>query len=83
MGSIPRRGAGIARGRARGRLQEIAGLVPSLREDIPGCPFAPRCGFAVPRCATERPVMAPLAPPADATHAVACWEAARVAAASP
>ena len=38
-----RRGAGarfIAGGGGRGRLAEIAGLVPSLRQRIVGCPFA-------------------------------------------
>ena len=38
--------ASIARGRAGARakrLQEIPGLVPSLKEPIAGCAFAPRC----------------------------------------
>jgi peptide/nickel transport system ATP-binding protein len=73
MASIPR---GRRPGSARRRLAEIPGMVPSLREPIAGCAFAPRCGFATPRCHAE-------APPLDAHvagHLVACWEADRVAA---
>ncbi len=78
MGSIPRRSAtGRAKGVFRGRLQEISGIVPSLREEIPGCAFAPRCAFAVDRCAVERPPLEQHRP----DHLAACWEAARVAAA--
>jgi peptide/nickel transport system ATP-binding protein len=76
IGSIPRRRTAAQRGRPRSRLQEISGLVPSLREEIPGCAFAPRCSFAVDRCTLERPVL-------DAHgigHRAACWEAARIAA---
>ena len=29
---------------------EIPGTVPSLTEEIPGCPFAPRCAYATERC---------------------------------
>ena len=34
--------ASVARGKAGGRLNEIPGMVPSLREPITGCAFAPR-----------------------------------------
>ena len=77
IGSIPRRTAAGRRSNIRGRLAEISGIVPSLREEIAGCAFAPRCTHAVARCALERP-------PLDAHgsgHLAACWEAARVAAA--
>ncbi len=74
MGSIPRRSSGGLRGRARGRLQEISGLVPSLREAIPGCAFAPRCGFATARCVAEQPPFETHGP----RHYAACWEVARV-----
>ncbi|MBL8671410.1 MAG: ABC transporter ATP-binding protein [Alphaproteobacteria bacterium] len=67
MGSIPRRGG---RGRSA-RLQEIPGIVPSLREPIPGCAFAERCGLAVERCRREAPPLEAKGP----DHAVACWEA--------
>jgi peptide/nickel transport system ATP-binding protein len=70
MASIPRRRAGP---RAR-RLSEIPGIVPSLREKIAGCAFAPRCGFATERCRNAAP---PLTPHGTA-HLVACWEAEKV-----
>jgi peptide/nickel transport system ATP-binding protein len=76
IGSIPRRRTAGQRGRARGRLQEITGLVPSLREEIPGCAFAPRCSFAVDRCTLERPTLDVHGP----GHRAACWEVARVTA---
>ena len=40
---------------ARGNLLSIQGQPPALDRPIPGCPFAPRCGYAEPRCAAERP----------------------------
>ncbi len=78
IGSIPRRRAGGPRGRVRTRLQEISGLVPSLREPSPGCAFAPRCGFATARCTAEQPPFEAHAP----RHYAACWEVARVEASS-
>ncbi len=77
INSIPRRTAAGRRTNIRGRLQEISGVVPSLREKIAGCAFAPRCSFAVPRCTLERPGLDAHGP----EHVAACWEAARVAAA--
>jgi len=74
MGAIPRldRAADdIGHGT---RLQEIRGTVPSLREAIPGCAFAPRCGFATARCSMERPELEQRLP----GHWVACFEVARV-----
>jgi peptide/nickel transport system ATP-binding protein len=73
MASIPR---GRQRQSAR-RLQEIPGIVPSLRDPIAGCPFAPRCGFATDRCRTEPP---PLIERASG-HRAACWHIDRVLAA--
>jgi len=52
MASIPRYGGGRARKR---RLAEISGIVPSLREPIEGCAFAPRCVYAAERCRVEAP----------------------------
>lgn len=34
----------------KGRLKAIPGAPPDLREEIPGCPYAPRCGRAGERC---------------------------------
>jgi oligopeptide/dipeptide ABC transporter ATP-binding protein len=38
-----------------GRLMEIPGMVPSLKNMPPGCAFAPRCAFATERCRVEVP----------------------------
>jgi peptide/nickel transport system ATP-binding protein len=75
IGSLPRRSAIGRRTQIRGRLSEIAGIVPSLREEIRGCAFAPRCAFAVERC-RQLPPLDQYRP----DHFAACWEAARVAA---
>jgi peptide/nickel transport system ATP-binding protein len=72
LASIPRLGAAAAT--ARRRLAEIPGLVPSLREEIAGCVFAPRCAYAQERCRREYP---PLERKDDG-HWVACWEADRI-----
>jgi peptide/nickel transport system ATP-binding protein len=74
MASIPRRNARTAR---KKRLYEIPGMVPNLREPIPGCAFAPRCAFARERCRSEAPPIRDI----GTGHAVACWEAERVMAA--
>lgn len=36
-------------------LAEIPGLPPDPLRPPAGCPFQPRCGYALPRCASERP----------------------------
>lgn len=41
----------------KGRLQAIPGAPPDLREEIPGCPYAPRCGRAQERCGNPLPGM--------------------------
>ena len=71
--SIPRRNAQGRRSNIRGRLEEIAGMVPSLREEIAGCPFAPRCSLAVARCSQEPPLLKAHAE----RHLAACWEIVR------
>ena len=73
MASIPR---GRRTGAARSRLAEIPGIVPSLRDAIVGCAFAPRCGFVSARCRAETPPLVQQ----GASHSVACWEAERVTA---
>jgi peptide/nickel transport system ATP-binding protein len=64
-------------GKAENRqpLAEIPGVVPSLKEHIRGCLFAPRCAWATDRCRSENPPLEQKA----AGHFVACWEADRVA----
>jgi peptide/nickel transport system ATP-binding protein len=74
MGSIPQLGSSLSN-EAPSRLAEIEGMVPSLREEIVGCAFAPRCAFATARCTRERPALEELAP----GHFAACFETHRVA----
>lgn len=58
----------------RSRLAEIPGSVVSLRQQIVGCPFAPRCRFASDYCRRHEP---PLEHKAS-KHWVACWKTERV-----
>ena len=51
VGSLPRIGD------RRRRLQTIEGGTPDLAKAIEGCAFAPRCAFAIERCAAERPLL--------------------------
>ena len=55
-------------------LAEIPGMVPSLKEEIAGCLFAPRCGYATERCRREYPPLEEKAP----GHFAACWESDRL-----
>jgi peptide/nickel transport system ATP-binding protein len=50
------------------RLEQIPGTVPNLLYPPPGCRFAPRCGFATPRCVEAEPKLRDL----GAGHKVAC-----------
>ena len=49
-------------------------VVPSLKEEIPGCIFAPRCQHATARCREAYP---PLEEKRGG-HWVACWESDRI-----
>jgi oligopeptide/dipeptide ABC transporter ATP-binding protein len=60
LGSVP--------GLARGRLRPIEGDAPELWELPEGCPFVPRCPFAVDRCHRERPVPRPVGGSEVACH---------------
>ncbi len=52
------------------KLVSIPGLPPDLIDLPPGCPFVPRCTYAVDRCVEERPTLKE----ADGVnHTVACW----------
>jgi peptide/nickel transport system ATP-binding protein len=75
LASVPRLGATLGR-HAPPRLAEIPGTVPSLRESIIGCAFAPRCGFATERCRRETPPLEMK----EAAHLAACFESERIAA---
>ncbi|MES0157042.1 ABC transporter ATP-binding protein [Mesorhizobium sp. M0018] len=61
------------RGRQR-RLPEIPGMVPSLREPIVGCSFAPRCPFAIDICREKTPALRDV----GSAHVAACWRAEEV-----
>jgi peptide/nickel transport system ATP-binding protein len=74
LGSIPRLAEAADAGE-RKRLAEIPGMVPSLREAIPGCLFAPRCAHATERCTAEYPPLEER----STGHWVACWEWERLA----
>ena len=74
MNSVPGRRVAGKQPRVRARLQEITGMVPSLREEIVGCPFAPRCSFAQDRCSQQAPALEDH----GNGHLVSCWEAVRV-----
>ena len=54
--------------RARRRLQ---GELPSPLDPPPGCAFHKRCPYAVPRCASEVPVLRPLGDAQVACHRAA------------
>ena len=73
LASVPRLGATLGRVEPP-RLAEIPGTVPSLRDPIVGCAFAPRCAYATERCSRE-------APPLEAktaAHLAACFESERL-----
>jgi oligopeptide/dipeptide ABC transporter ATP-binding protein len=74
LGSMPRLEDAAAEGATRKRLAEIPGMVPSLKEEVRGCVFAPRCGHAQARCHEAYP---PLEEHASG-HWAACWEAGRL-----
>jgi oligopeptide transport system ATP-binding protein len=64
LGALPR--VDISR---HERLVSIPGRPPNLAGLPRGCPFAPRCRFAVDKCRQENPPLASLAP----QHEIACW----------
>jgi oligopeptide/dipeptide ABC transporter ATP-binding protein len=49
--------------------QPIEGAPPDPREPLPGCAFAPRCGYAEDQCGVARPELLPLV----YGHDVRCW----------
>ena len=70
-----------ARSHRGGRLQEIPGMVPSLREPIAGCAFAPRCAFADDRCRRESPPLERKETGGEGVHTAACFKSDEVLAA--
>ena len=55
-------------------LYSIKGEPPDLVGKIVGCPFVPRCTYAVERCLHESPLLEPIEP----GHMVSCWENEKV-----
>jgi len=58
----------------------ISGSPPDLRHPPSGCPFHPRCQYAMDLCAQQVPALEPpagprpgLAPHPEAGRTVACW----------
>jgi peptide/nickel transport system ATP-binding protein len=74
LASMPRLGSSLL-GNGKTRLAEIPGVVPSLKEDIPGCIFAPRCSHATARCGEAYPPLEEK----ETGHWIACWESDRIA----
>ncbi len=54
---------------AHTRLRTIPGRPPDILRPIPGCPFAPRCPVAEPRCVESMP---PATSDGDGRHGYAC-----------
>jgi len=65
LDALPHPGAGEG---GRAALVPIGGSPPSLGRVPGGCPFHPRCGYAQPSCATQRPEPVPI----DDQHLLAC-----------
>jgi peptide/nickel transport system ATP-binding protein len=74
LGCVPRLRSSLS-GNGKARLAEIEGVVPSLKEQMPGCIFAPRCAHASAQCRQSYPPLEEKA----AGHWVACWKADELA----
>jgi peptide/nickel transport system ATP-binding protein len=66
LGSMPKLGSSLTG--TETRLQEIPGLVPSLKKKLDGCVFASRCPYATELCRTVAPGLEEKAP----GHIAAC-----------
>jgi oligopeptide transport system ATP-binding protein len=64
LGSLPRIDT-----HERVRLVSIQGAPPDLVDLTQGCPFLPRCQYAIDRCKEENPPLMPV----GLTHESACW----------
>jgi peptide/nickel transport system ATP-binding protein len=76
LGAVPKLGSSLTV--TATRLAEIPGLVPSLKQRIPGCIFANRCPYATDLCRTFAPALEPKA----SGHVAACHYAAKDAVAA-
>ena len=77
LDSVPRVNAPIER-----RLRAIPGSPPTGYQAAAGCPFAPRCSFAIERCLVEDPALEQV-PDGDDSHHAACHVDVRVTVRSP
>jgi len=66
LGSVPKLGSSLTGETTR--LAEIPGLVPSLKQKIPGCVFATRCPAVTDLCRAVAPALQEKAP----GHIAAC-----------
>jgi peptide/nickel transport system ATP-binding protein len=76
LAAVPKLGSSL--GDTAGRLAEIPGLVPSLKQRIQGCIFASRCGHATDLCRDLAPALESKAQ----RHFAACHYASRETAAA-
>jgi peptide/nickel transport system ATP-binding protein len=76
LGAVPKLGSSLDG--VETKLAEIPGVVPSLKERIPGCVFASRCPLATELCREVAPALEPKA----AGHVAACHYAVREAVAA-
>jgi peptide/nickel transport system ATP-binding protein len=56
LGAVPKLGSSVA---GATRLAEIPGVVPSLKQSVPGCVFANRCSEAADLCRNVAPALEP------------------------
>ena len=61
------------------KLQPIDGQPPDLMRLPPGCAFAPRCRYVIPRCQDEVPPLRHV----GAEHLSACWVAEQLGSEAP
>jgi peptide/nickel transport system ATP-binding protein len=76
LGAVPKLGSSLDG--VETKLAEIPGVVPSLKERIPGCVFAGRCRLATELCREVSPALEMKAP----GHVAACHYAVREAVAA-
>jgi peptide/nickel transport system ATP-binding protein len=73
FGAVPKLGSSLTG--LQTRLAEIPGVVPNLKQRIPGCVFAGRCAFATDLCRESAPALEIKAP----AHFAACHYAPKEA----
>ncbi|NJK38850.1 MAG: ABC transporter ATP-binding protein [Oscillatoriales cyanobacterium RM2_1_1] len=69
LASLPRLDSPLVSPHERPQLLAIPGNPPDLIDYPQGCPFAPRCAYALEQCFTKLPPLETL----ESDHKVACW----------